>query len=531
MDLRTLESTAAEVSVVEHLLAAALHSSNDAGLHSSHRATRSPGADRPPFVAAIDEAHRASGRSWWKAHRPAWTEAGWWEAPMLPEVRALLRLPKGPDLMAAVQRVPPPDGSPCAFPHAAPRPASPCACQVVVVAAWAAAAAWASDCADKAVLRTLGPSESIEYLNPHLPELGTLTDPGVELVAPALRRSPASLRCHLARVRARHQFPDSLRTAIAEGFLPTWQADLIAQDLADLEPAGRDLVLDTIVESLRHRHTRGLVGWTFTQIRRRARQVLAGLGDEVRRRRTEVNARRGVSIRQGGDGWSRITADLPSDVAQRIHYRLTALARAIQADDATDATQTQSSQRTMDQIRADVFSDLLLSTPHDYDGTGAPAPGREVAVVINASTLLNTDDRGAEMPGCGPIPADLARTLAADSRWRAWITDARGIVVATSPTTYTPSAAVARVVRAREPHCRMPGCRATVTDLDHVIPWPTGRTVPHNLSRLCRRHHNLKTHRQWQLSDDTPTSYMWTDPNGITHRDAHDPPLPDPPAT
>ncbi len=122
----------------------------------------------------------------------------------------------------------------------------------------------------------------------------------------------------------------------------------------------------------------------------------------------------------------------------------------------------------------------------------------------------------------------MARELAADRKWRAWITNTAGIVIATSPTTYTPTTAVARLVRAREPYCRMPGCRHTRTDLDHVTPYPTGPTTPENLARACRRHHNLKTHGGWHLTNNPDTTYTWTDPHGITHTDHHDPPLPGP---
>lgn len=458
MDLATLEPAPIEESIVERVLAAVLPGQ--------------PGHPTPS-VADVDAVLRDAGRSRWRHGRPAWTEFGWWETPMLPEVRALLRLPKGPALMTAVQQLPAPDGSACTFPHTAKPLTSgpeaidsgPCTCQVVLVAAWATAAAWAADRADSAVLRTLGPTEQTEYLNPHLPELGTISDRSVELVAPALRRTPASLRHHLARVRTRNQFPNSLRAAIADGFVPTWQADLIVQDLTGLEPAGRDLVLDTVVDTLRSRHRRGSVGWTFRDVRRRTRQVMAGLGDELRRRRNDVQRDRGVSVRHGEDGWSRITADLPTDVADRIHNRLTAMARALDDDEGRDPSHS-SSKRTVDQIRTDVFTDLLLGSPHEFTSmyTG------EVAVVIALSTLLRADDQPGDLRGCGPIPAEVARGLAADSRWRAWITDATGTVVATSASTYSPTAAVARVVRAREPHCRMPGCQRTVTDLDHVIP-------------------------------------------------------------
>jgi hypothetical protein len=131
-------------------------------------------------------------------------------------------------------------------------------------------------------------------------------------------------------------------------------------------------------------------------------------------------------------------------------------------------------------------------------GTGTAA---EVCVVVELETLLGLVDDSAEMLGVGPITADIARELAADGKWRAWITNSAGTITATSSQTYRPSAALARLVRAREPYCRMPGCRtpASRCDLDHAIAWPEGETTIENLGPLCRRHHIMKTHYGWRL--------------------------------
>ncbi|MBK9435599.1 MAG: HNH endonuclease [Micrococcales bacterium] len=53
-----------------------------------------------------------------------------------------------------------------------------------------------------------------------------------------------------------------------------------------------------------------------------------------------------------------------------------------------------------------------------------------------------------------------------------------------------------KAVRARDRHCRFPGCTtpAAHTDTDHLIPWPTGQTTPTNLAPECRGHHLIKTH-------------------------------------
>jgi hypothetical protein len=183
-----------------------------------------------------------------------------------------------------------------------------------------------------------------------------------------------------------------------------------------------------------------------------------------------------------------LIADLAATDAHRIHRRLSAIAAGL-ADPADT--------RTRDQVRADVLVDILLG------GDTSPSAGTrpEISVVMSLDDVLGVTDQPAHIPGHGLIPADLARSLAADATWRAWITDATGAVVATGVSGYAPSAAIARLVRAREPECRMPGCRqpANRCDLDHAVAYPAGPTSPTNLGPLCRRHHVLKTHMGWAL--------------------------------
>lgn len=186
------------------------------------------------------------------------------------------------------------------------------------------------------------------------------------------------------------------------------------------------------------------------------------------------------------------------------------------------------------------------SEPHpeaDLPAPGAvgpvPRPGRaEISVVVTLATLLGLADQCGQVPGIGPIAPDIARELASDGQWRLWITDpATGQVIATGARSYTPSAALARLLRAREPRCRMPGCnRQSVNcDLDHTVPWPgEPGTTQSNMGPLCRRHHNLKTHHGYHLAnnhgpdpapDTQPESWTWTMPSGLTHTRTSDPPL------
>jgi hypothetical protein len=90
---------------------------------------------------------------------------------------------------------------------------------------------------------------------------------------------------------------------------------------------------------------------------------------------------------------------------------------------------------------------------------------------------------------------------------------------------YAPSAAQIRFVKARDRHCRFPGCArpAEYVDLDHVVPRDHddpaagGRTCVSNLVCLCRRHHRLKTHAPgWVFAMDADGTLHVTPPGGPT---------------
>ena len=83
---------------------------------------------------------------------------------------------------------------------------------------------------------------------------------------------------------------------------------------------------------------------------------------------------------------------------------------------------------------------------------------------------------------------------------------------------YRPSTRMAKRIRARDRRCRFPGCSiaAVFCDLDHVRPWPHGRTRDDNLLCLCRRHHRIKQRPGWQVTLAADAVATWTDPTGRT---------------
>ena len=163
---------------------------------------------------------------------------------------------------------------------------------------------------------------------------------------------------------------------------------------------------------------------------------------------------------------------------------------------------------------------------------------RSPVLSMPATMLMGLTEHGAELAGYGPIPAQLARELAADGTWRRLLTDpATGHLLDYGRTTYRPPAALADFIRARDHHCVFPGClhRADACDIDHRKPYPHGTTSAENLGCLCRHHHRLKHEGGWTV-EHRNGRHIWTSPDGQQYirepepiAEPQPPPKPQPP--
>jgi hypothetical protein len=147
-----------------------------------------------------------------------------------------------------------------------------------------------------------------------------------------------------------------------------------------------------------------------------------------------------------------------------------------------------------------------------------------VQVVMAHSTLIGADNQPCELVGYGPVPADLAREIAADAVWRRLITDPlSGTLLDYGEKVYKPPAGLANFVRARDGYCRSPICRRRALDaeLDHVVPWPKGPTCEPNLASGCTHDHHCKHAPGWQVIARPGGLIEWITPTG--HRYASEP--------
>ncbi|SDU71495.1 HNH endonuclease signature motif containing protein [Jiangella alkaliphila] len=141
-----------------------------------------------------------------------------------------------------------------------------------------------------------------------------------------------------------------------------------------------------------------------------------------------------------------------------------------------------------------------------------------VQVTVPITALLGDDGVPGELDGYGPITAATARRITADATLRRLLTDpADGRLLEYGHTTYTPPAALAAHVIARDRTCRFPTCHRTATEaeIDHQTPYARGgTTAPDNTWALHTGHHRAKTWHAFTITTDPHGTTWWTTPAG-----------------
>jgi Domain of unknown function (DUF222) len=291
--------------------------------------------------------------------------------------------------------------------------------------------------------------------------------------------------------------------ALSEGKIDLPRARVICDGIGHLpEEQARDAARVVLAEAPR---------LTTGQLAARLRRITMSVDPEDARHcyETGVEERRVIG-EANPDGTANLLAlNLPAESVTAMLERVNRLAKG---------AKTSGDERSTDQIRADVFADLVT-------GRGLiAAPAGSVDITVDLTTLTGLSELPGEIPGWGPVIADIARQVAiAQERgqWRVTVTDPdNGQVVWNGTTRRRPTAAERRFIQATQPVCVFPGCRmpARDSDLDHTEDFAKGgRTHPHNLGPLCRHHHRLKHEAGWKLEQPQPGKFIWTSPLGHTY--------------
>jgi hypothetical protein len=281
-----------------------------------------------------------------------------------------------------------------------------------------------------------------------------------------------------------------------------------ARILSDLTmPLPRDLarqVCDTALERA--------PSLTTGQLRAHLGRLIISVDPAAAKERYEDRLEeRRVFSEQAEDGTANLMGLnlLPAET-NRAMRRINRLARALKA---------KGDKRRIDQIRADIYLDLLT-------GKGQPNGGSSdngvVEIRVDMTTLAGIDDEPAEIPGWGHVLADVARKIvdeASDSEWRIIPVDENGPIGVVT-TRRRPTTVQKRIVETRNPTCVFPGCRmpATECDLNHESPWAEAhRTTIRELGPLCRHNHIDHHRHRWKLKQIRPGIYQWTSPLGHTY--------------
>jgi len=231
--------------------------------------------------------------------------------------------------------------------------------------------------------------------------------------------------------------------------------------------------------------------------------------EEARERyATAVDGRKVVAETTDAGTAHLLGLDLAPDRVQAITARINEIARSLRGGGES---------RSMDQLRADVYLDLLDGVAHDTVGRGV------VDIVVDLETLAGLADHPGELAGFGPVIADVARRVVAerdDTEWRVTVTDPdTGQPIAVTTTGRRPTAAQRRRVEARDRVCVFPGCRmpARRSDIDHIEAVADGgETCDDNLAPLCRNDHCIKHAYGWTYRRLADGRYEWTSPFGHT---------------
>ncbi len=248
---------------------------------------------------------------------------------------------------------------------------------------------------------------------------------------------------------------------------------------------------------------------TVAKLDRKARQAREQAHPEsITLRKEKSMADRQVLVEPARDGMAWLSAFLPAEQALAIRDRLDQIARGLRSPEEP---------RTLTQLRADAFADLLLKGD-TCDGLGHGITGR-VFVTVPVLTLLGVEEIPASLDGYGPIDPDTARKLAghAPSFTRILTHPETGAVLSVGRDSYTVPKDLRNWLQVRDETCRFPGCNrlAINCDLDHSLDWQhDGESRHDNLAHACEGHHQLKHHTRWAVEHTGDGQLKWTSPSG-----------------
>lgn len=339
-----------------------------------------------------------------------------------------------------------------------------------------------------------------------LPAFDELDDPGLahEAVttevraALSLTRRSAEMLMDLSDDLV-YRLPD-VWAALSNGDIDVPRARVFSRGTSHVNEATARAVADEVLASA-PTQTTGQLGASLRKL------CLTLDPDDATKRQASAVAERRVWMEPTVEGTAHIHGfDLPPLRAAQVSDHINTHARHLKSAGDT---------RTMDQIRADVFLDLLGGAPESQQST--------VVITVDIETLADLSYRpDAELNGYGPVIADIARQVAEaeGTKWQYSVADGHAEPIQTGTTRRRPDSDQRRHVESRTPVCAFPGCRAPAVncDLDHTTPWSeSGVTDSRDMTPLCRHDHVIRHRIGWSYERLPRGGHRWTSPLGHTY--------------
>jgi hypothetical protein len=345
-------------------------------------------------------------------------------------------------------------------------------------------------------------------------EAGAASSSEIRL-ALTLTRAAADNELALA-LSLEHRLP-RLLGMLAAGTIDLRRARTIERSTVHLSDAAAQTVLDQIAGQA--------ANLTTGQLNARIRKLcIEAEPTEAKDRYDTAHDDRRIVIRSTDSGTVNLMGyDLPPDEVAAIMSKVNRTAVHLHG--------TSGESRTMDQLRADICLDLLHGVPSIADphssNTGV------IDLVVDLDTLAGLTERPGHLGGYGPVIADIARRIAAeshDAEWRVATLNDQGEMVHLGTSSRRPTTSQKRRIQTRHRTCVFPGCRmpSTVCDLDHTTAVQDGGpTCECNLAPLCRHDHRIKHSQGWHYERLPDARHQWTTPFGHTYTTSRDREPPD----
>lgn len=285
-----------------------------------------------------------------------------------------------------------------------------------------------------------------------------------------------------------------------EGLIDLSRARVICNGTAHLDESEARVVVDEVAEKAPRLTTGQLAAWI-------RRLCVESDPEKAKQRYDHALEERKVWVEQTDSGTGNVhLLDIDIADARAIGKRINAHMISLRREGDT---------RSHDNLRADILTDLILGADPTNGGRGL------MDMRVSMTTLAGLDEKAAEIPGIGPVIADVARRFADQhprAAWQATITDDWGNIAGVVTTSRRPTKAISRHVNATQPTCSFPGCRvpAQDCDFDHLLPvCQGGETSARNGGPKCRHDHILKDHG-WK-HERVNGQDIWTSPFGHTY--------------